>query len=254
MDIEKYRFIAHRGIHIKGSDIVENSISAFALAVQKNIGIELDVHITKDNELVVVHDHNLKNITGINKVVEDLTLEEIKKMYLFNTKNKIPTFNEVLKVVNGKVPIIIEIKNQGKIGMLERKLYETLKQYNGEYVVESFNPLSLLWFKNHDKNIIRGQLSAKKIDTVSNFLNFFLSNMIFNIFTKPSFIAYNIEDVDEKMYKKYKEKGIYLICWTLRDEDEYYKYNKLCDGLIFDNYEKFEKIINTKENCYEEKK
>lgn len=245
MNINNYKFIAHRGIHSKNGDNVENSIPAFELAVQNNIGVELDVHITKDNELVVVHDSNLKNITGINKIVEDLTLKEIKEMYLFNTSNKIPTFKEVLDIIDGKVPVIIEIKNEGKVGKLESKLYNELIDYNGEYVIESFNPLTLLWFKKHNKNIVRGQLSAKKIDSISKFLNFFLSKMLFNFFTRPNFIAYNIDDITDKMYKKYNDKGIYLIGWTLRKIDDYYKYNKICDGFIFDNYEEFEKIIKS---------
>lgn len=245
MNINNYKFIAHRGIHSKNGDNVENSIPAFELAVRNNIGVELDVHITKDNELVVVHDSNLKNITGINKIVEDLTLKEIKEMYLFNTSNKIPTFKEVLNIIDGKVPVIIEIKNEGKVGKLESKLYNELINYDGEYVIESFNPLTLLWFKKHNKNIVRGQLSAKKIDSISKFLNFFLSKMLFNFFTRPNFIAYNIDDITDKMYKKYNDKGIYLIGWTLRKIDDYYKYNKICDGFIFDNYEEFEKIIKS---------
>lgn len=245
MNINNYKFIAHRGIHSKNGDNVENSIPAFELAVQNNIGVELDVHITKDNELVVVHDSNLKNITGINKIVEDLTLKEIKEMYLFNTSNKIPTFKEVLDIIDGRVPVIIEIKNEGKVGKLESKLYNELINYDGEYVIESFNPLTLLWFRKHNKNIVRGQLSAKKIDSISKFLNFFLSKMLFNFFTRPNFIAYNIDDITDKMYKKYNDKGIYLIGWTLRKIDDYYKYNKICDGFIFDNYEEFEKIIKS---------
>lgn len=245
MNINNYKFIAHRGIHSKNGDNVENSIPAFELAVQNNIGVELDVHITKDNELVVVHDSNLKNITGINKIVEDLTLKEIKEMYLFNTSNKIPTFKEVLDIIDGRVPVIIEIKNEGKVGKLESKLYNELINYDGEYVIESFNPLTLLWFKKHNKNIVRGQLSAKKIDSISKFLNFFLSKMLFNFFTRPNFIAYNIDDITDKMYKKYNDKGIYLIGWTLRKIDDYYKYNKICDGFIFDNYGEFEKIIKS---------
>lgn len=243
MDIKKYRFIAHRGIHLNGTDIVENSIPAFTLAIQKRLAIELDVHLTKDGNVVVVHDHNLKRITGIDKIVEDLTLKEIKNMFLFNTSNKIPTFEEVLKIVDGKVPIIIEIKNEGKVGKLESKLYEILKEYKGEYAIESFNPLSLLWFKKHASEVTRGQLSAKKIDSISFALNLLLSNMIFNFLTKPHFIAYNIEDINDKMYKKCRKKGRKLIAWTLRTEDEYFKYENICDGLIFDNYESFQKNI-----------
>lgn len=251
MNIEKYRFIAHRGIHIEGTDIVENTIPAFELAVKNGIGIELDVQITKDNQLVVVHDSNLKRITGVNEQVNRLTLEEIKRLYVLNTKNKIPTLYEVLKVIDEKVPIIIEIKNTGKVGNLEKILLNSLKKYKGEYVIESFNPLSLLWFKIHDKSVVRGQLAAKKIGSISYVLNFFLSNMVFNIFTKPDFIAYKIRDIDEKMYKKYNKKGIYLLSWTLRTKQEYYKYNKLCEGFIFDNYDEIKGFIDKENKKYE---
>ncbi len=252
MNIENLRFIAHRGLHIKNTDIVENSIPAFLLAVENNIAIELDVHLIKDENIVVVHDSNLKNVGNIDITVENMTLEEIKKIKLFGTENKIPTFFEVLKVIDGKVPLIIEIKNSGKCGKLEEKLYEMLKNYNGKYLIESFNPLSLLWFKKNANNVLRGQLSAKKIDSISSFLNFFLSKMVFNFLTKPDFIAYNISDLNEKMYKKYSKKGISVISWTLKNKEEYFNNKDICDSFIFDNYEELKNIIEGKN--YEKEK
>ena len=101
--------IAHRGVHDNKST-PENSIKAFYKAVIKKYPIELDIQLTKDNEIVVFHDKNLKRMTGLDKDVEDLTLDEIKKLKLLDTREHIPRLDEVLKLVNGKVLIDIEIK------------------------------------------------------------------------------------------------------------------------------------------------
>ena len=94
--------IAHRGIHYK---YLENTIPSFLEAINKKCIIELDVRLTKDNQVIVFHDQSLKRIFGINRDIKDLTIEEIKKY------NYIPTLEEVLNLVNNRVPIIIEVKH-----------------------------------------------------------------------------------------------------------------------------------------------
>jgi len=236
MDISNYKLIAHRGLHFKNELIPENSLGAFSRAIQHDIAIEFDVHITSDGNLVVFHDNNLKRITGIDKIVEDCTLEFLKELKLLNTTFKIPTLQDVLNLIDGKVPILIEIKNERKVGLLEEKLLETLKTYKGKYVIESFNPLSLLWFKKHAPNIIRGQLSSKDIDGVtSKFEKIVLENMLLNAFVKPDFIAYDIKYITNKLVKKCKRENRFLLGWTIRDNESLNKAKTFCDGLIFEN-------------------
>jgi len=135
MKYSNYKFVAHRGFH-NSSDIPENSTLAFELAIKNNFPIELDVHLTSDKELVVFHDENLRRMTGLDKEIEDCTTQELNKLFLNNTIYTIPTLDEVLKLVNCKVPLLIEIKNLRKVGELESLLINKLSNYKGEYIIE----------------------------------------------------------------------------------------------------------------------
>ena len=101
--------IAHRGLHTK--DIPENSLSAFENALKNNYAIELDVQFTKDKEVVVFHDENLKRMTNDTRNIEDVNYDELKNLRLGNTNEIIPTLEEVLELVDSKVAILIEIKD-----------------------------------------------------------------------------------------------------------------------------------------------
>ena len=100
--------IAHRGLHnVKAP---ENSLAAFRLAIEHGNVIELDVHMLADGKIVVFHDDNLKRMTGVDAVIKDKTFAELSKLWLKKSSQKIPLLTEVLDLVDGKVPIIIEIK------------------------------------------------------------------------------------------------------------------------------------------------
>ena len=142
----KDSLIAHRGVHI---DAPENTINAFKEAVKKKYIIEFDVHLLKDNTVVVFHDDNLKRMTGQNKKLKDCTYEEIKDLQLLDSNDYIPTLKEVLKIINGKVPIIVELKSDRKVGLLEKELVKQLDKYKGKFCVKSFNPLSIRWFRKN---------------------------------------------------------------------------------------------------------
>ena len=101
---------AHRGL-FRNTTVPENSILSFKAAISKGYGIELDVHISSDGVPVVIHDSNLKRICGIDKEVENLPLCDIKLLNLFGGNETVPTLHEVLKLVSGAVPLIIEIKH-----------------------------------------------------------------------------------------------------------------------------------------------
>lgn len=237
MNFEGYKFIAHRGLFNK-ENIPENSIKAFELCVQKGYAIELDVNMTKDGYLVVFHDTNLKRMTGIKYNVSDLNLNEIKKLKLLGTENRIPTLEDVFLLVDGKVPLMIEIKRNDKFEELMPKLISMLDKYNGEYVVKSFDPRIVYWLKKKAPHIIRGQLAAKNIREVKGrIMKFLLGKMFFNIFTKPHFISYQYTNINYKMYKKQKRKGREVAVWTVKSKEEYLKIKDICDMVIFENEE-----------------
>lgn len=226
--------IAHRGYFDNKKGIPENSILAFERAIKNNFVIELDVHLLKDNKIVVFHDDNLKRMTGLNKEIKDCTYQEIEKLRLLNTNQKIPLFQDVLSLVSGKVPILIELKYDIKTGLLENELMKLLKNYQGKYAIQSFRPKTVYWFKKNAPEVVRGQLSCafdkKKMNPISKFA---LRNLVFDIFTKPDFVSYNIFSV-EKILSKIS-KNMILLGWTVKTEQEYTKYVEICDNLICEN-------------------
>ena len=224
--------ISHRGIH-DNIKVYENTLESFKLALKKKYIIELDVHLTKDKKIIVFHDYNTKRITNIDKVVEKSTYQELNNQDILH----IPTLDEVLSLVKGKVPLLIEIKQKSKVGPLEENLMNILKDYNGKYAIQSFNVRTLYWFKKHYPTILRGQLSYNyktvKMNKISKIL---LKNMFFNFLTKPNFISYRYNDLSLKKIKKYKKKGILLLAWTINNKKEYNKYKKEYDNLICEKF------------------
>ncbi len=231
----KETIIAHRGVHNE-KDIIENSLEAFKEAVNKNYIIELDVHFLKDGEVVVFHDDNIERMTGINKNLKDCTYDEIRNIKLLNKNTYIPKISDVLKLVDGKVPILIELKNDNKVGLLESSLVQILKKYNGKYAVQSFNPLSIMWFKNNYPNIIRGQLVCKfKNKKMDNIKKFILKTMFFNIITNPDFISHSVDDLSYKEVNKIK-KNKFILGWTVRNKERYDELIKYYDNLICEKF------------------
>ena len=231
----KETIIAHRGVHNE-KDIIENSLEAFKEAVNKNYIIELDVHFLKDGEVVVFHDDNIERMTGINKNLKDCTYDDIRNIKLLNKNTYIPKFSDVLKLVDGKVPILIELKNDNKVGLLESSLVQILKKYNGKYAVQSFNPLSIMWFKNNYPNIIRGQLVCKfKNKKMDNIKKFILKTMFFNIITNPDFISHSVDDLSYKEVNKIK-KNKFILGWTVRNKERYDELIKYYDNLICEKF------------------
>ena len=200
----KNKIIAHRGYY-DNIEIPENSIKAFKKAIKYNLVIELDVHILKDNSIIVFHDNTLRRMTSTNKALKNTTYNEIKDLCLKDTDEHIPLLSEVLKLINGKVPIIIELKNDVSGKVLADALIKELKDYRGVYALKSFNPLTMYYIKKHLPNAIRGQLVSHYNKKKLSFFNRLIySNTIFNVLTKPDFISYKMS-TKQKNRKNEKE-------------------------------------------------
>ncbi len=224
--------ICHRGIH-DNVKIYENTLEAFKLAMEKKYIIELDIHKTKDNKIVVFHDYNTQKITGKNLLIESSNYEELNNQ----DKVHIPTLEEVLHLINGSVPLLIEIKQKSRVGALEKKLMSILNEYHGEFAIQSFNPKTVYWFKKHYPNILRGQLSYQYKDKKMNFISkSILKNMLFNSITKPHFVSYKYDELSPKQRKKLKEKHITTLAWTIDNREDYNKYIDNYDNLICEKF------------------
>ena len=226
------KIISHRGIH-NNQTIYENTLEAFQLAKKKRYIIELDIRITKDNQIIVFHDENTKRITKEDRIVEKSTYQELNQQNIIH----IPTLEEVLNLINGKVPLLIEIKQFQKVGKLEQQLMMILNNYSGDYAIQSFNPKTLLWFKRHYPSILRGQLSSQyKNKKISKVKKMVLKKMLFNSLTRPDFISYKYNELSLGKIKKYQQKKILVLGWTIKTKQEYDKYIKYYDNLICEKF------------------
>ena len=227
--------IAHRGYH--GKNVPENSMLAFSKAIEKGYAIELDVQLLSDDTVVVFHDDSLARMTGNDGYIKYLTKQDIKALTLKGSKEKIPTLQEVLDFVDGKVPLLIEIKNKYKVGKLEQALIDILKNYNGEFAVQSFNPFSLGYFKEHAPSILRGQLSGSLKDSDLSWIKrSVLKRMKLNKkVSQPHFISYEGATLPNRIVKKFK--NLPLLAWTIRSKEEYLNVVKYCDNIIFEKFD-----------------
>lgn len=212
MQNKKVTVFAHRGDF--GGDIPENSIAAFRSAIEKNIGIELDVRLTRDKIPVVFHDKTLKRMCGDRRKISKLTLAELEKLRLSDSEQKIPTLAEVLELINGKVPLMVETKLSKRFPCfhgLERKIIPLLAEYKGELMIQSFNRWSVKFLKKKLPSVMCGILSGKKYGEPKGF----------------DFVSYKMNGITEAKIKKLREKYPLLLGWGESSDKE-----KFLDGII----------------------
>jgi glycerophosphoryl diester phosphodiesterase len=199
--------ICHRGYHNKKD--TENGINAFKNAIENDMAFEFDIHLTKDNQLVVIHDSSLKRVTGKEGIVEDLTLEELKNNYELLDGEKIPTFKEVLELVNEKVPLVIELKvYKGNYKALAKRFEEEIKDIKdkSKYVLISFDPRALLACKR------LGFIRQLLIDSDGKHSYVY---MLRNLFEG---VDMHYKDVKKKKVQRYHKKHMINI-YTVEDKD-----------------------------------
>ncbi|XFA98295.1 glycerophosphodiester phosphodiesterase family protein [Candidatus Izemoplasma sp. B36] len=232
----KEMYIAHRGLHSKDQSIPENSIPAFKFAVKKNYGIEMDINVLKDGTVIVFHDYNLKRLVGKDINLGELNYNDIKDFKILNTNEKIPTLKEVLDLVDGKVPLLIELKPLGDNMLLCEKFYETIRTYKGKYGIHSFSPNIVRWFKKNHPDIIRGQITEYFRDNpnMKKISKYLMKSMFFNRFTKPDFVNYGIKDLPNKYCDKAYKKGLCIISYASRNQEEFDMVKKHYDNSVFE--------------------
>lgn len=233
-----HRNIAHRGLHTKDKKVPENSIPAFRRAVKSNYGIELDIQFSKDFQVVVFHDDTLDRVCGVSGRVDEFTYDELKQMRLCNTGETIPLFSDILSLVDGQVPLIVELKTGRNNQRLCETAHNMLSAYHGDFCIESFDPTIVYWFRKHAPKILRGQLSApyhRLIKELDSFKAYGLSRCICNFLSRPNFIAY--EKLPKPITVKLAEAlGAMRVVWTVRGKDDYKLIESKNDTVIFEHY------------------
>ncbi|MBQ7090538.1 MAG: glycerophosphodiester phosphodiesterase [Clostridia bacterium] len=214
---------AHRGLHNIQKGIPENSLLAFRRAVEAGYGIELDVHLTRDGKLVVEHDDHLRRTCGSELIIEDCDYADLKDLTLEGTAERLPLLEEVFALVDGKVPLLVEVKVfRGNHQPLCAAVYAALRQYKGAYCVESFDPRAIAWFRRNAKEVVRGQLAGyirKHGNSLHPAADFALRHLLVNVLGRPDFIAYHYKDARNlslRICKTLYRAPIFL--WTVRNE------------------------------------
>lgn len=229
---------AHRGLHDLKFKAPENTKLAYLRAIEHNYAIELDLNITKDNEYVCFHDNNLERMCNINESLNNFTITELKEIKVKETNEYIPSFLEVLKLVDGKVPLLIEIKSHKGYKKHLFKLVKLLDNYKGDFAVFSFDYRIVKWFKKNRSNYIRGQIASYFLDNnkLPKILKYLNKILFFNKFTKPDFVSYNILNIPNKYITKAKSKGVLLFGYTAFSKEEYINSLKYLDNLVFEGF------------------
>ena len=228
-------FYAHRGLH--GNGVPENSLAAFELACRENVGIELDIQLSKDGEAVVFHDYTLLRMTGCDKKVCEMTVAELQKLSLSGTEQTIPTFAQVLELVNGRVPLLVELKGEDLDASLCKKAAQYLLLYGGAYCIESFNPLLIGKIKKFIPDVFCGSLYTNlcREKKKYSFVNAVLSSMALNFLARPNFIAYNKDDRDSFLIKLlFRLYDVPKFVWTVDSEKELSRARELGEYPIFE--------------------
>mgnify|MGYP002721446321 CR=1 FL=1 len=231
------RPIAHRGLH-RGSEIPENTEPAFQAAIDAGLPIELDVQLTADDQLVVHHDDALGRLTEASGPVRERSLAELTAMTIAGDEHRIMSFPEVLAFVDGRVPLLIEIKTGEAKETRSAAVARDLEGYTGEFAVQSFDPFIVGWFRKNAPEILRGQLSGsfsneKDLSAISRKA---LQNLALNVVSRPHFIAYELSFIGPRRAKLLRRLRKPLLLWTVTTQEQRRKAESIGDNIIFEGF------------------
>ena len=222
--------IAHRGLHNK--EFTENGLKAFKNAIDHGVAFEFDIHLTRDGELVVCHDEDLKRTTGKEGIIEHLTLKEIKDNYRLLDGGEIPTLQEVFDLNQEKVPMVIELKvfekNYKVLAKKAKEAFKAIKDKRNALII-SFDPRSLWPLKK--EGFIRSLLVAK-----SDEYTWFFRNTVESV-------DLDMKLFDEKRVKRYSKRH-FVNAWTIESEEHLNKLLPFVDTVTFQHLD--EKVVESK--------
>lgn len=207
------RPIAHRGLH--GDGVGENTRSAYLAAIEKGYPIETDVQLTSDGVPVCFHDDSALRVAGKDADIRDMTLDEVRKLKICGTDDGVMTFKEFLELVDGKTPVLVEIKQQktGAKSGIERKVVEILDGYKGEFAVQSFDPFVMRRVRKLRPDFLRGQLGGTTRGNLPFLKYFVIRRLALNFLSKPDFINYYIGEFPIKT-------KLPVMRWTIDSEEK----------------------------------
>ena len=239
------RPIAHRGLHDVKAGRAENSTKAFAAAIDANYGIELDVQLSSDGHAIVFHDYELSRLTAQSGPVSQHTAEQLTQIALSHDGDNIPTLAQVLTQVDGRVPLLIEIKDQDgamgpNVGALEKATAHALANYDGPVAVMSFNPNSVAamadLLPNTPRGIVTSAYSADDWPTIPKPVRAQLRDIPDFDRTDSTFISHEAADLDRARLNELKAAGATILCWTIKSAAQEAKARRVVHNITFEQY------------------
>ncbi|MCF6304227.1 MAG: phosphodiesterase [Rhodobacteraceae bacterium] len=234
--------LAHRGLH--NDSITENSRAAFMAAINAGYGIELDLQLSADGAAMVFHDYNMKRLTGTSGPIQAQTRQQLKSQFLNNGEN-IPSLQEILDLVKGQVPLLLELKDQDgalgpDIGRLEQRCADLVRGYQGPIALMSFNPHSIYALAKIAPDVARGLVTDQfnKSDWQLVPQNRLTELRDIPDFAKcgAGFISHNHKHLDMPIVAKIKQSGAPVLCWTVKSAKQEIAARKVADNITFEGY------------------
>jgi len=237
--------ITHRGLHDRPRGIIENSMSAFEAAIDAGYGIELDVQLTADKKPMVFHDYDMARLTGEAGPIQMRDAATVREMVLSDSADTIFDLNSVLDLVAGRVPLLIEIKDQDgvmgpNVGPLERAVADALEGYAGEAAVMSFNP--------HSTTLMHGLVPDRAVGLVTSaFEPNAWAPLPDRICTRlrdipdyktsgASFISHEAADLGSDRVAELKAQGAHILCWTIKSQEQADAALRVADNITFEGF------------------
>lgn len=237
--------LAHRGLHTASQGCIENTLSAFSAAISAGYGIELDVQRSADDVAVVFHDDDMDRLTGATGAFRNYTAAELGRTVLRGSTDTIPTLSEVLALVAGKVPLLVEIKENWNTmedtdGILEKAVAEALAGYAGPVAVMAFNPHCIAHMARLAPDLPRG-LTTEAYDPVQNApipaeVCARLREIPDYDRTGSSFISHQASDLGRPRVAELKAQGAAILCWTVRSAEDEAKARTVAQNITFEGY------------------
>lgn len=212
----KGRVFAHRGMHSAG--VVENSIAAFTEAIVNNFGIECDVQRSSDGQAIVFHDWDMARLTGQTGLLIDHSAAQLGKIGLVDGGDTIPSLRQVLDLVGGHVPLLIEIKSRPDLHVVPLCLAvrRVLEGYQGQVAVMSFDPRVSRWFARHSPHTVRGLVMTEG----SKRTLFARTRRHYALWqARPEFLAYDVRDLPSRFAGGLRRRGLPLLTWTVNSAE-----------------------------------
>lgn len=241
------RPVAHRGFHDRAAGRPENSRAAMLAAIEEGYGIEMDLQLSADGVPMVFHDPYLMRLTGQDGAVRERTAQDLARLQLQGGGEGVPTLAEVLALVRGRVPLLIEVKDQSHVlgpidGLLEEATAAALKRYEGPVALMSFNPHSVMALRDAAPDLARGLVTCDfdpadpewapageaRLSRLRGIADFDASG--------ACFVSHDRTDLARPRVAELKAAGVPVLCWTIRSPEQEAEARRIADNVTFEGY------------------